>query len=1278
MGTAAEREAVRAAVRSLLEADRAGGALKESAAYKQLFPGFWDLVGEEYDRLRPAVASQPGTPPSADTDPGSRRTTPGPGAVPAAEKPADRIGPYRIVREIGHGGMGVVYEAQDTRLPRRVALKVLNPQFSSSTQLRLRFQREAELASKLDHPHICTVYEAGEDDGAPYMAMRFVEGRPLSELLVATREAQRTSGVVHIPSKDDEAAGDGAKRKTGETRPELERVLLLFEKAARAVHAAHEKGLIHRDIKPHNLMVTPEGEPILLDFGLAREEAGEGHQLTQTGSLMGTPAYMSPEQLMAQRVRLDRRTDVYSLGVSLYECLTLRLPFEAPTVDRLYQKILATDPEDPRKINRALPEDMKVVLATAMEKDRERRYGTALDLAEEIRRIREHEPIRARPPGVGYRALRFIQRNASVVLGASVASFCVGAVLWTLLSARIGQTPETLAAIADEMRTAGEPSAASRYYEKALEKGGWNLFAIETRWGERVAPTLEAISRGYGPVLMKSAMEARTNGGLQAAQVALVKAATCFKLHGSNKEHDLAQDAVAACRSLRIVQQDQPAWRLVQDMAGLYLDRTWRSNPSSYSTVVFPALADPAHPEAARTGAVLALRQYPLLAEIAAIPTVSPASLLQVIPGSIRLDEDRFARLSRHLEEAVSVLATRASTDTVDALRKVLEDPNLPERSRRMAVRTLATAIDVCPTGELEPATEAAVLALAAAMHASDPRESWRTRVALAVDGARGGSKGADAWLRARTGCASVPTEGWSAWWEERKSREPAEILREEMGLTPIAGPPDLAKVLDEFLTATGETAAAWHTLLALSVPEGVRAPVWPATNSDGSLRPVPEGIGRSWYSVLKERIPARHLRLEVAAIVPGPGNAGPTVAWSDSLLLEAGEEREVEGDRHGTGLREAPPLVSWEGKSYWGYYGYRRRWDLGGEFQWRGTPTEVALKRRIRVDPGPGGARLAVFDPANPTRSEPLTPRWSAERPGGGVWAARVVPGEQRATADRIESWMDGGALHVKPAPTEATASAWSDLSRRAPAVLGFLAFLAAVLANLWALAFPEKAPEGRLRPAWMLILLGVATVRRQLDVAGLELPTDTAGFLMVILGFQVLGSAARGWAAHLPAACAMVSGTMMFLADVWRGGAVSRQILEACSQVTALIVLATLPALTRGLRPTEGPAASLAAPRSRLERALASDRFLAVSWVLSAASILLLASFWDYFGHRLHLDWETRDRLMLISFMPPLLWLVWAAAVLRSAINRIAGGPSIPVRLWRRLRGKSAAATK
>ena len=184
-----------------------------------------------------------------------------------------------------------------------------------------------------------------------------------------------------------------------------------FETIARALHDAHEAGVTHRDIKPGNIMITPKGEPIILDFGLARDEESDLPSITRSGDLFGTPAYMSPEQLMAQRIPLDRRTDVYSLGVTLYEALTLQKPFNAPTRHALYQAIQYKEPQDPRKINRAISKDLRVVLETALTKDRDKRYQTAEDLAEDLRRVREVEPIHAKPVGMAGRTIRWARRR---------------------------------------------------------------------------------------------------------------------------------------------------------------------------------------------------------------------------------------------------------------------------------------------------------------------------------------------------------------------------------------------------------------------------------------------------------------------------------------------------------------------------------------------------------------------------------------------------------------------------------------------------------------------------------------------------------------------------------------------------------------------------------------------------------------------------------------------------------------------------------------------------
>ena len=377
--------------------DRGLKRLRPREHYLRLFPACAEEIAAEFASLE-AEAAAPAS------------VAPSPEPVPEAGPQADvrMVGPYRLLHEIGRGGQAAVFLADDTRLARKVALKVFAPGLMPSEQFFARFRREAEAAARLDHPGICTVFDAGIDRETPYIAMRYVEGRTLAEWIDASREAAggaRRTSSLELPKP----AGDSQSEK----QTVVMRVVALAEKAARALHAAHEAGLVHRDVKPGNIMVTKEGEPVLLDFGLARED-DQGQTLTMTGALLGTPAYMSPEQLLAQRIRLDCRTDVYSLGVTLYECLTLRRPFDAPTREGLYAQILSSDADSPRRLNPQVPQDLVVVLETAMAKDRDRRYRTAQEFAEDLRRVREHEPIRARPTPPIVRLGRWTQRHPAV------------------------------------------------------------------------------------------------------------------------------------------------------------------------------------------------------------------------------------------------------------------------------------------------------------------------------------------------------------------------------------------------------------------------------------------------------------------------------------------------------------------------------------------------------------------------------------------------------------------------------------------------------------------------------------------------------------------------------------------------------------------------------------------------------------------------------------------------------------------------------------------------
>lgn len=380
--------------------DRESGALRPLGVYLDLFPGHDAAVAREWIRLAAAAGD--------------------------AQDGAERFGPYLLLRSLGSGGQGHVHLAEDTRLSRRVALKIL-PRGTGTDDLR-RFRREAEIASRLEHPGICTVYEAGSEDGTPFIAMRFVEGKSLATLLAEQR--QRPGGEASTLKLDFDSKSPPSAPSTPvtvvdgpSTREEILRVVHLVEKAARAVHAAHEAGVIHRDLKPGNIMVTPEGEPVVLDFGLARAEWTQ-EAVSRTGDVFGTPPYMSPEQVRGER--LDRLTDVWSLGAVLYEVLSLRRAFDGATSAAVAQQILKSEPRDLRRLNPKISEDLGAVAATALTKEKNRRYRSAEDLAEDLRRIRQHEPIRARRAGPVRRLLRWAQRKPAIAALTGILTVALG------------------------------------------------------------------------------------------------------------------------------------------------------------------------------------------------------------------------------------------------------------------------------------------------------------------------------------------------------------------------------------------------------------------------------------------------------------------------------------------------------------------------------------------------------------------------------------------------------------------------------------------------------------------------------------------------------------------------------------------------------------------------------------------------------------------------------------------------------------------------------------
>ena len=311
------------------------------------------------------------------------------------------FGDYELLEEIGRGSQGMVYRARQKSLNRIVALKVIALGHWATEPHMKRFRREAEAAASLNHPCIVPIYEVGERDGACYFSMGLVEGGQLDAIL---------------------------KR---EPLP-IQRAAELIVKLARTVQYAHEHGILHRDIKPGNILLDAKGEPHLTDFGLARLVETES-SVTRTMDVLGTPSYMAPEQAVGNNAAISSLTDVYGLGAVLYQLLTGQPPFAGGTTYETIKLLLDTEPRSPRLLNPKIDRDLLTICLKCLEKDSQRRYPSALALAEDIERWLKHEPIQARRAGVFTRGRKWVRRNpTSALLAASLVALAAAAgwIVW--------------------------------------------------------------------------------------------------------------------------------------------------------------------------------------------------------------------------------------------------------------------------------------------------------------------------------------------------------------------------------------------------------------------------------------------------------------------------------------------------------------------------------------------------------------------------------------------------------------------------------------------------------------------------------------------------------------------------------------------------------------------------------------------------------------------------------------------------------------------------------
>lgn len=336
-----------------------------------------------------------------------------PDDLPAAGGSAgdQRFGDYELVEQLGRGGMGVVYKARQVRLNRLVALKMINSGEFASPTLIQRFHREAEAAANLHHPNIVPIYEIGELRGQHFYSMQLVEGTGLDKHI-------SRSGF-----KSDSASADA---RTG-ARDRQKQIAQILATVARAVDYAHRHGVLHRDLKPGNILLDAIGEPHLTDFGVAKVMGHDASNLTASGAIMGTPSYMAPEQAVGDSKHITVAADIYSLGAVLYSMLTGSPPFRASTPLETLKQVIEQEPKHPSTIREGLDFDLATIAMKCLEKEPQRRYSSALALAEDLERWLIDEPILARPIPVAARLWRWCRRNraATAVLVLLVSGLAI-------------------------------------------------------------------------------------------------------------------------------------------------------------------------------------------------------------------------------------------------------------------------------------------------------------------------------------------------------------------------------------------------------------------------------------------------------------------------------------------------------------------------------------------------------------------------------------------------------------------------------------------------------------------------------------------------------------------------------------------------------------------------------------------------------------------------------------------------------------------------------------
>jgi len=444
-------------------AELESGRKPDRSAYLTRFPDLADALADCLDGIELAHAL--GAPDRTESQ-----------QTPSVEFSGSPLGDFQILHELGHGGMGVVYEAVQLSLGRRVALKVLPFAAALDAKQLQRFKNEAHAAAQLHHTNIVPVYAVGCERGVHFYAMQLIEGRSLATVIQDLRaESEDNALPEHSASTMNPRgsvtvvnSGLQASQRSTRTRQSFRTAARLAAQVADALDYAHEAGVVHRDIKPANLLLDAKGAIWVTDFGLAQIVADGG--VTQTGDLVGTLRYMSPEQASGRRSPVDHRADVYSLGATLYELLTLQPIFSGDDRTSLLYQILNEEPRPLRQFDLAIPIELETIVLKATAKSPLDRYSTAAEFAADLRRFLDERPILARRPTLLDRGRKWARRHPSFVAASVILLVCglIGLSITTAIVAR--EQAETKAAYQREIRRAAEADARFELARRAADE----------------------------------------------------------------------------------------------------------------------------------------------------------------------------------------------------------------------------------------------------------------------------------------------------------------------------------------------------------------------------------------------------------------------------------------------------------------------------------------------------------------------------------------------------------------------------------------------------------------------------------------------------------------------------------------------------------------------------------------------------------------------------------------------------------------------------------------